>query len=362
MVTELAYRQPFDDGDAGEPLAASCGGADAASTVRRRRRGALVVSLDFELHWGVRDRVSTAAYRDNLLGARAAVPAMLRLFEDHDIHATWATVGLLFFETKHAMLRGLPARRPAYARRELNPYDALADVGANEKQDPFHFAPSLIRQIAATPHQEIGTHTFSHYYCLEDGPTLADFREDLDAADDVACRVLGRAPRSIVFPRNQYTADHLAACRQSGLDVYRGNRDAWPYRPRAGTGEHLVRRGVRLADAYVPLTGTVARPCPPPASAAAPLDVVAARYLRPWSRTLRHLEPLRLRRIEREMTRAARDGRLFHLWWHPHDFGADLEENLAVLRRIFRIFDRLRATDAMTSLTMAEASESGGAR
>jgi hypothetical protein len=36
-------------------------------------QGALVISLDFELHWGVRDKRSVASYRENLLGARRAV-------------------------------------------------------------------------------------------------------------------------------------------------------------------------------------------------------------------------------------------------------------------------------------------------
>src|SRR5262245_13071649 len=58
--------------------------------------GALVISLDFELHWGVRDkRPVDGSYRENLLGAREAIPRMLDLFEEFGIAATWATVGFL---------------------------------------------------------------------------------------------------------------------------------------------------------------------------------------------------------------------------------------------------------------------------
>src|SRR4029077_11278699 len=112
--------------------------------------GALVISLDFELHWGVRDKLSVAAYRENLLGARDAVPAMLDVFSEFDVHATWAPVGLLFCEGRREMLDRLPVRRPAYVRRELSPYEALDGVGEDERRDPFHFAPSLIRRIAGT--------------------------------------------------------------------------------------------------------------------------------------------------------------------------------------------------------------------
>ena len=132
----------------------------------RKRPGVLVVSLDFELHWGVRDRWSVGDHRARLLGAREAVPAMLELFEAFGIHATWAIVGFLFFEGKRELLDALPSRRPAYVDPVLSPYAGLAAIGASERDDPFHFAPSLIRQIAHTPDQEIGTHTLSHYYCL----------------------------------------------------------------------------------------------------------------------------------------------------------------------------------------------------
>ena len=152
--------------------------------------GTFVVSLDFELHWGVRDRWSVGDHRARLLGAREAVPAMLELFEAFGIHATWAIVGFLFFEGKRELLDALPSRRPAYVDPVLSPYAGLAAIGASERDDPFHFAPSLIRQIAHTPDQEIGTHTLSHYYCLEPGQGPADFREDVHAAMEITLDAL----------------------------------------------------------------------------------------------------------------------------------------------------------------------------
>ena len=139
-------------------------------------QGALVISLDFELHWGVRDKRSVAGYRENLLGARRAVPAMLAMFRDHGVRATWAVVGLLLAENRDEMLARMPARRPRYRRADLSPYDALAEVGENERDDPYHFASSLVRRIAASSEQEIATHTFGHYYCLEDGAGPASDR------------------------------------------------------------------------------------------------------------------------------------------------------------------------------------------
>jgi peptidoglycan/xylan/chitin deacetylase (PgdA/CDA1 family) len=315
---------------------------------------ALVISLDFELYWGVHDKVSVEAYRGNLLGVRAAVPAMLALFREFGVHATWATVGLLFFESKRELLDGLPSRRPAYTRGELSPYGLLSSVGENERDDPLHFAPSLIRHIAETPHQELGTHTFSHYYCLEAGQSAADFRADLEAATAVMQRKVGRSPRSIVFPRNQTTAACIAECDAMGLTAYRGNLPSWLYRERADGDESLLRRGVRLADAYLPLSGRNASRIRR-ATGAGATDVTASRYLRPYAPALRRLEPLRLRRITSDLVQAATSGRTYHLWWHPHDFGVHLGENLRVLHQILICFDELRDRYGMESRTMEEA-------
>ena len=40
-----------------------------------------VISLDFELHWGVFDTFGES-YNENILGARKAVPKILALFEN----------------------------------------------------------------------------------------------------------------------------------------------------------------------------------------------------------------------------------------------------------------------------------------
>ncbi len=313
--------------------------------------GALVISLDFELHWGVRDRWTIAEDRDRLLGGRAAVPAMLDLFAGAGIHATWAVVGSLLAETKRELLARMPPSVP-YARPSLSPYAGLVEVGDSERDDPFHFALSLAKRIAATPGQEIGTHTFTHYYCLEDGQSPGHFRTDLAAAIAITREKLGLVPESIVFPRNQVGAPYLAVCAELGIVAYRGNPDVWMYRARPDGDERAVRRALRLLDAYLPVPGASRRPRT--RAGAWPVDVTGDRYLRPWSHARRVLEPLRERRLVAELRRAARAGEVFHLWWHPEDFGLHLSENLAVLGRLLDRFRGLRDRTGMETLTMAE--------
>ena len=50
--------------------------------------GRFVISLDFELLWGVRDHCDRQSYGANVLGARQAIPRMLDLFAETDVRAT----------------------------------------------------------------------------------------------------------------------------------------------------------------------------------------------------------------------------------------------------------------------------------
>jgi hypothetical protein len=266
-------------------------------------------------------------------------------------------VGFLFFEDRDELLAALPERRPRYDNARLDPYAAVRSIGANEEADPFHFGGSLLRRIAERPTQEIGTHTFSHYYCLEEGQDREAFSADLGAAV-VAARRMGIAIESIVFPRNQVNERYLATCAEHGILAYRGNPSAWMYRASAGA-ESLGRRSARFADSYVELTGRQVF-APERRRPGRPLNVSASRFLRPWTRTLRRVQPLQMRRIKREMTAAAKRGALYHLWWHPHNFGLDTEENLASLRELLVHFTALRDSDGMVSLNMGEVARRWG--
>lgn len=320
--------------------------------VKTQPGGIFVVSLDFELRWGVRDKKSIADYSKNLLGVRSAVHALLELFNKYQIHVTWGTVGFLFFETRSELLQNLPVKKPDYVNAKLCPYRELNLVGADEQDDPLHFGMSLIETIKSFPHQEIGSHTFSHYYCLERGQDIDAFSADLEATLTVAKRYNFNI-ESLIFPRNQINRDYLAVCREKGINTYRGNESSWIYKERSREDEHLVRRGLRLLDAYFNLSS---HNCYSLDKIAAefPFNIPSSRFLRPYSNKLSILEPLRLQRILSDITYAARNNLVYHLWWHPEDFGTDPTENMSFLKKILDHYSVMRQTYGMESLNMQE--------
>jgi peptidoglycan/xylan/chitin deacetylase (PgdA/CDA1 family) len=319
-------------------------------------RPALVVSIDVELAWGLRDLLPPdgGAYRENLLGARRALPRLLDLFRAYDVAASWAMVGFLMAGSRDELMDCAPPPhlRPSYADRRLDPYGE--PLGRDEDADPLHFGASLVAQIQACPRQEIASHTFSHYYCLEPGQTRASFAADLAAAVRIA-GARGVRLSSIALPRNQINPAYAGALGEAGIAAVRGTQRRWPYRPATDAVDRsLARRAARLFDAYTGATGSHVQPWGDVRRADGTCVVAASMFLRPYSRLARQLEAVRLARIQRGVRAAAASGGLFHLWWHLHNAGRHIDENLGALRAVLDTFAACREGHGMRSLSMQE--------
>jgi peptidoglycan/xylan/chitin deacetylase (PgdA/CDA1 family) len=315
--------------------------------------GRFIISLDFELFWGVRDHRTLEQYGANVLGVRKAIPAMLEVFKEYGVHATWATVGFLFFDDKRSLSASCPGHKPAYTNKALSPYDEVLTIGENEKDDLYHFGKSLIQLIRSYPGQEISSHTFSHYYCVEPGQDEHTFRADMQAAIHAADK-LGVQLKSLVFPRNQARDEYLKCCEELGIKCYRGTQKSWFHRDGSREGEGQLTRAFRLLDSYVNISGHNSYRA---ATGNGLVNLPASQFLRPFSPKLAWADPLRKRRIRKGIEHAAQNGEIYHLWWHPHNFGVNLESNLKILRGLLDCFAEMRAKHGMESLTMSEMAE-----
>jgi len=317
------------------------------------KHGFFTVSLDFELYWGVRDKRSIEQYIFNLKGVRKAVPEMLRVFSDNGIHATWATVGFLFFNNSDELKETLPKSLPKYLKDGLSPYEYIEN---SDDFDPiYHFAPELIEVIKQYYGQEVGTHTLSHYYCLEEGQTVANFYDDIYSAVKVA-KNHGVSLKSLVFPRNQWNPEYLSVLEELNIRCYRGNESGWIYHASKDEGQSKYQRLLRLIDAYFNISGHNVydlREC----TKKQPFNFPSSRFLRPYSKKLAILDKLKLNRIKRSMTYAAKNKKIYHLWWHPHNFGINTSQNLNLLNKIVEHYNILKENYGMVSLNMGELSE-----
>jgi peptidoglycan/xylan/chitin deacetylase (PgdA/CDA1 family) len=310
-------------------------------------KGIFTISLDFELFWGVRDHRTLESYGENIRNVHQVVPRLLELFSKYNVHCTWATVGFLFFNDKKEMTSYLPAERPAYKKKEYDPYPYLEQ---NVLEKIYHFAPPLIEQIKKSPGQEIGTHTFSHFYTLEKNTTISQFKNDLRSAIAIG-KAKGIELKSIVFPRNQYSDEHITACLDEGITIYRGNELSGAYKPVSRENENIFRKGVRFTDTYINLTGHHCHAIP---VANKIINVPASRFLRPYNPKFKMFDGLKLRRIKQGIKFAARHGLVYQLWWHPHNFGKHMDENFRFLEQVLKFYHQLNQAGKIESQNLLE--------
>lgn len=310
-------------------------------------KGTLVISLDFELLWGVFDKVNWREKKEYFLNTRMVIPDILRLFEKHEISCTWATVGMLFNENWEEWNENVPDILPLYNNEKLSAYNFGKSI-QNKETEVLCFAPRLIKLIKDTPRQEIGTHTYSHYYCLEPGQTVKSFKADLGMADKLAAKQ-GIELKSLVFPRNQYNQDYLTVCRDSGLNTVRINPENWYWRDTQK--DSLLQKVMRTGDAYAGLKDKGYSDLPQLLEGVT--GQKTSRLLRPNSGK-KILDNLRVNRIIAEMKYAAKNKQLYHLWWHPHNFGNHPGESMQELERILLYYVRLKKEYGFNSMSMAD--------
>ncbi|HEX6739950.1 MAG TPA: hypothetical protein VF310_16850 [Vicinamibacteria bacterium] len=304
-----------------------------------------MLSLDFELIWGTLDLFGTNGFAAACAAERSLVPRLLGLLHAHRTSATWCVVGHLFLE-RCGPWNGRPhpeivRPRHAWLRGEW----MKEDPGGDEASQPLFFGRELVEAIRACPTpQEIGGHSFSHVIFGDPGCSREAARSDLEASA-AAARALGLELRSFAFPRNR--VGHLDLLRDAGFVTYRGPGPTW-YEQDESPGW-----GARLAHLL-----DVARAATPPT--VLPERTAEGLWNIPGSMIyfpmhgVRRFVPLgrRVARAVKGLDAAARERRVFHLWFHPTNLADHPEAMLAGLDAILGHAGRLRAEGRLEALPM----------
>ena len=316
-----------------------------------KKNGKFVISLDFELLWGMRDKRTIEDYGESILGVRQSMLKVIELFREFGINATFSTVGFLFAKNKNEILEFSPNVKPKYSNNNLSPYNGYINkIGDNENTDKFHFGQSFIEELKKHSNHEISTHTYSHYYCLEKGQDIIDFKRDLISAINIAKKndiIL----ESIIFPRNQYNKNYLNICSELGINSFRGNEKVWFNKAEKAEDETQIKRLFRLIDSYFNISGHHCYSINE-IKKTTPYNIPSSRFLRSYNHRLNFLEKLKLNRIKKSMDFAAKNQLVFHLWWHPHNFGLFQKENFKFLREILTHYSYLNSKYSFESSTM----------
>ncbi len=308
-----------------------------------------VISLDFELIWGVIDSKKYALYKTYVKKVPTIVEKLLLLFEKHNISATWATVGLMMCESKEEMLYRLPDLGGLFSDKRLDVRDYIRSNVRSKADDHLHYGLKLIEIIKNQPGQEIGSHSFSHFNCLENSSNAVYecFKQDLNAMKQLCCD-RNISLRSYVFCRNQYNQEFVNLIANHGLMVYRGNSY------NKDCGYTIFNKMERRFNAYSPLPikhiDNVSR-----------ISTKDGRcicehkenvfFMVHDNRLLQHIHEVA---IVNQMESAFQKKQDFHLWFHPWNLGRNVNMGIDSLNLIFEKFNAVKSRYGAISCSMGD--------
>jgi hypothetical protein len=299
-------------------------------------RGVFTLSLDFELIWGTLDLFGPEGFRRACEFERAfVIDTLLGLLRDHDVSATWCVLGHLFLGScqREGGIAHPDIVRPrhSWVGQDWFHHDPCRD----EASEPIFYGRSLIERIRGCPvPQEIGSHSFAHAIFGDRGCSREAAESDLTACVRAA-REMGLALRSFAFPRNR--VGHLDLLPAHGFACYRGPGPRW-YERRSSTGS-LGRLG-HLAD----VLAAIRPPVVSPRFVSEGLwNIPGSMIYFPMHGARRYIPmSVRVRRARKGLRAAARQRKVFHLWFHPTNLADEPEQMFAGLREILRLAADLR--------------------
>lgn len=317
-------------------------------------RGTFIVSIDVELSWGTFDYGGHRRYENHFRNVRAVVGRLLTLFRRYEISATWAVVGHLFLDSCKPVNGRKHPEMPRPTHRWFQEDWYFYDPCTTLEEDPLWYGKDIVERIrSAEPAQEIGSHSFSHVIFSDPGcsPELAD-------AEFARCRELGRDSQinvtSFVFPRNE--TGHLSLLRKNGFTAFRGKDESWFYDLR----NPLLQKAGHFLDDLLALTPRCVEPTEPIPGL---LNVPGSMLYRALD-GVRGMIPVRcrVRKGRRGLDRAAREKKIFHLWFHTFNLGYRTEEMVGGLEKILRHAVALRDEGKLDILPMGRVAENPGRR
>ncbi len=316
-----------------------------------KSNGYFLISLDFELQWGRFDKVVLDDTRKKELeNTLQLVPQMLKLFEENDIAVTWAVVGMMLNKNREEWVNNIPKSIPEYTNQKLSPYQYFNSLKPDETSNKYFFAQELIASISNANKQELASHTYSHYYCLEEGQSIEYFKADLEKVVEVSDYV-----KSLVLPRNQFNKNYYSVFKELNFLTIRTNPSNWYWNAEK---DNILKRIFRLVDTFSLFSN----------NKCVDLDffqnqnqhpyfLPSSRFFRSWIPKNKIINYIKLLRIRIEMTYSAKCNKYYHIWWHPENFGNHPNECFSELKIIVQHYLKLQKKYGFKSVTMSEFGE-----
>ena len=214
------------------------------------------------------------------------------------------------------------------------------------------FDKDLVDLIGKHDNQEIATHTFGHFVADPYSTRCLDEFELDMLLGKKAMNQNNIYPKSIVFPRNIINNHIVNKLPFFGIGAYRGTQKGVLY----STGDIVPFGVIGKAARYIDSVAMFTKDDSIILKNNKAINISASYFLRPVSGPLsnRLIKSLRMNRIKDHLNFAVDTDSDFHLWWHPHNFGENLNLNIDFLREILDYVSLLRSDYGMKSMNMLQ--------
>ncbi|MCK5027255.1 MAG: polysaccharide deacetylase family protein [Candidatus Pacebacteria bacterium] len=309
------------------------------------KKGVFTISIDYEFAWGYADKKLTRSDRERIEGEVKIVERLLTLFEKYNIPATWAIVGHLL-ECDCNWEKKLPHSeypRPIFTEEKRDWFFQHPEKG--DLQDVLWFdTKGLIKKIAGSKvNHEIGSHSYAHIIynkSLTNGLAIG-----VDIENMKRIHTKHNLPYdSFVFPRN--IGSYHTQLAKAGVKYYRGNSRKWY----SGFSGSVCRIG-HLVDQFLPF-GRVVVPCVHSSGLINVPDSMLLLGRNGLRKTIK--SSWVVRKALAGIKKAARQKKVFHLWFHPSNFSYDTETQFRIFEEILKEVKHLQVKGSLDVMTMCE--------
>ncbi len=306
-------------------------------------KGAFVISLDTELAWGRIGNPDLRYFMEQFKHTREAVDRLLALFDQYQMPVTWAVLGRLLKKSVTAsdhFLDDISYYYPSLSNEKVYENEKL-----HSAEHSYLFYNEVVEKIkSAKVKHEIGTHTYNH---VEFGSFAAS--EEQKIKNDLEAVLASSSQyhlemKSLVFPKN--SVGFLSLLPKYQIETFRSPNQFW-YSSFPGS----LPRWIRKFDDFLPIAF---RGVDAGINSHGLVEIPGSVFFHIQHRGIKKYIPFKILILKttKGLTRAAVQGKIFHLWFHPYNFGYRMEEHLQALEAVLKCAVQLKEKGQLEFLTM----------